>query len=267
MKGLFASLRGTNSEFSSGPLCKSSTGKIFTHEKIFTPKKTLRGAAARGLPPSSPIQTSIPPIPFSPFCTPPPTSNALQTLAHNPSRLAAMPDLSTVCLPLSPQSPSTAAAAGGELAGEQPAAAAVTTAAVAVSASAEAEAAGEAESASGGDGAPVLPVECRWSGRVRSFAGAGEGAGAAAVPACPAPRRGGGKKPSSAPSPSSTVATAPAHPSGRPFEEYVKEWKAKKAALGVPAGRCELPFLTSAPKAVRVFLLLVMICFDVVTDA
>ncbi|EEE57356.1 hypothetical protein OsJ_07493 [Oryza sativa Japonica Group] len=88
-----------------------------------------------------------------------------------------------------------------------------------------------------------------WSGRVRSFAGAGEGAGAAAVPACPAPRRGGGKKPSSAPSPSSTVATAPAHPSGRPFEEYVKEWKAKKAALGVPAGRCELPFLTGTPKA------------------
>uniref|UniRef100_A0A0D9YUU6 Histone-lysine N-methyltransferase n=1 Tax=Oryza glumipatula TaxID=40148 RepID=A0A0D9YUU6_9ORYZ len=162
-----------------------------------------------------------------------------------------MPDLSTVCLPLSPQPPSTAAAAGGELAGEQPAAAAVTTAAAAVSASAEAEAAGEAESASGGDGAPVLPVECRWSGRVRSFAGAGEGAGAAAVPACPAPRRGGGKKPSSAPSPSSTVATAPAHPSGRPFEEYVKEWKAKKAALGVPAGRCELPFLTGAPKAVE----------------
>uniref|UniRef100_A0A0E0G9R8 Uncharacterized protein n=1 Tax=Oryza nivara TaxID=4536 RepID=A0A0E0G9R8_ORYNI len=163
-----------------------------------------------------------------------------------------MPDLSTVCLPLSPQPPSTAAGAGGELAGEQPAAAAVTTAAVAVSASAEAEAAGEAESASGGDGAPVLPVECRWSGRVRSFAGAGEGAGAAAVPACPAPRRGGGKKPSSAPSPSSTVATAPAHPSGRPFEEYVKEWKAKKAALGVPAGRCELPFLTGAPKAQKI---------------
>ncbi|XP_052145694.1 histone-lysine N-methyltransferase ASHR3-like isoform X2 [Oryza glaberrima] len=163
-----------------------------------------------------------------------------------------MPDLSTVCLPLSPQPPSTAAAAGGELAGEQPAAAAaVTTAAAAVSASAEAEAAGEAESASGGDGAPVLPVECRWSGRVRSFAGAGEGAGAAAVPACPAPRRGGGKKPSSAPSPLSTVATAPAHPSGRPFDEYVKEWKAKKAALGVPAGRCELPFLTGAPKAVE----------------
>uniref|UniRef100_A0A0E0CNB2 Histone-lysine N-methyltransferase n=1 Tax=Oryza meridionalis TaxID=40149 RepID=A0A0E0CNB2_9ORYZ len=27
------------------------------------------------------------------------------------------------------------------------------------------------------------------------------------------------------------------------------EWKAKKAALGVPAGRCELPFLTGAPKA------------------
>uniref|UniRef100_A0A0E0CNB4 Histone-lysine N-methyltransferase n=1 Tax=Oryza meridionalis TaxID=40149 RepID=A0A0E0CNB4_9ORYZ len=195
--------------------------------------------------------TSIPPIPFSLFCTPPPTSNALQTLAHNPSRLAAMPDLSTVCLPLSPQPPSTDAAAGGELAGEQPAAAAVTAAAAAVSASAEAEAAGEAEaeSASGGDGAPVLPVECRWSGRVRSFAAAGEGAAAAAVPACPAPRRGGGKKPSSAPSPSSTVATAPAHPSGRPFEEYVKEWKAKKAALGVPAGRCELPFLTGAPKA------------------
>lgn len=192
MKGLFASLRGTNSEFSSGPLCKSSTGKIFTHEKIFTPKKTLRGAAARGLPPSSPIQTSIPPIPFSPFCTPPPTSNALQTLAHNPSRLAAMPDLSTVCLPLSPQPPSTAAAAGGELAGEQPAAAAVTTAAVAVSASAEAEAAGSRIRLRWRRRA-VLPVECRWSGRVRSFAGAGEGAGAAAVPRAPPRAAGAGK--------------------------------------------------------------------------
>lgn len=119
MKGLFASLRETNSEFSSGPLCKSSTGKIFTHEKIFTPKKTLRGAAARGLPPSSPIQTSIPPIPFSPFCTTPPTSNALQTLAHNPSRLAAMPDLSTVCLP-SRRNPLHRRRRRRELAGEQP---------------------------------------------------------------------------------------------------------------------------------------------------
>ncbi|KAF0933606.1 hypothetical protein E2562_018848 [Oryza meyeriana var. granulata] len=202
----------------------------------------LRGAAARGFPffPNSDLHSVLP------VSAAPPNTNALQTLAHNPSHLAAMPDLSTVCLPLSPQLPVDAA---GESVGEQTGDDAAATTAATVSAAAEPESAsgGDGAGAEGCDGTPVLPVECRWSGRVRSFTAAD----AAAVPACPAPRRGGGKKPSSAPSPSSTVAPALAQALGRPLEEYVGEWEAKKVALGVPARRCELPFLTGAPKAVE----------------
>uniref|UniRef100_A0A0D9VI72 SET domain-containing protein n=1 Tax=Leersia perrieri TaxID=77586 RepID=A0A0D9VI72_9ORYZ len=174
-----------------------------------------------------------------------------------------MPDLSTVCLPLSPELPADAAGVSpAEQAGD---AAAVAAAAVLAAVSVSVVAAEQPEPPSGGDGdgvlgghgdgAPVLPVECRWSGRVRSFGLADAGAVEAAVPALPAPRRGGGKKPSSsssAPAPSSAAAPhAPAQASGRPLEEYVREWQAKKAALGVPPNRCELPFLTGAPKAVE----------------
>uniref|UniRef100_A0A0A9CW57 SDG4 n=1 Tax=Arundo donax TaxID=35708 RepID=A0A0A9CW57_ARUDO len=37
----------------------------------------------------------------------------------------------------------------------------------------------------------------------------------------------------------------------RTLEDHVSDWAARKAAAGVPAHRCELPFLTGAPKAVE----------------
>ncbi|KAL5207836.1 hypothetical protein ABZP36_032271 [Zizania latifolia] len=149
-----------------------------------------------------------------------------------------MPDLSAICLPLLPELPVDAA---GDPVGDQAGDAAATAAAAA--AAPESASGGDSAGGGGGDGGPVLPVECRWNGRVRSFSVAGAGA----VSACPASRRGGGNKPSSAPSPSST----PAQASGRSLEEYVREWEARKAAQGVPACHCELPFLTGAPKAVE----------------
>jgi len=95
----------------------------------------------------------------------------------------------------------------------------------------------------------MLPVECRWSGRVRTF----DMSGAGGAVACPAARRGGGvgKKPSAvapSPGPSRTQAPAP----GKTLEERVSEWAARKAAAGVPAHHCVLPFFTGAPKAVRI---------------
>ncbi|XP_025799031.1 uncharacterized protein LOC112878961 isoform X2 [Panicum hallii] len=91
----------------------------------------------------------------------------------------------------------------------------------------------------------MLPVECRWSGRVRTFDMSGAGGAAA----CPAARRGGGggKKPSFAPSPGPSRTQAPAP--GKTLEERVSEWAARKAAAGVPAHHCVLPFLAGAPKA------------------
>ncbi|KAL5213291.1 hypothetical protein ABZP36_024138 [Zizania latifolia] len=153
-----------------------------------------------------------------------------------------MPDLSTVCLPLPPELPVDAAGDPvGDQAGDAAAAAADATAAP------ESASGGDSAGGGGGDGGPVAPVQCRWNGRVRSFSVAGAGAASA----CPAARRGGGKKPSSALSPSSTASPTPAQASGRPLEEYVREWEARKVAQGVPARHCELPFLTGAPKAVE----------------
>jgi hypothetical protein len=104
------------------------------------------------------------------------------------------------------------------------------------------------EDGGGGGGPLMLPVECRWSGRVRTFDMSGAGGAAA----CPAARRGGGggKKPSFAPSPGPSRTQAPAP--GKTLEERVSEWAARKAAAGVPAHHCVLPFLAGAPKAVRI---------------
>ncbi|KAF8677836.1 hypothetical protein HU200_046427 [Digitaria exilis] len=90
----------------------------------------------------------------------------------------------------------------------------------------------------------MLPVECQWSRRVRTF----DVAGAGAAPACPAARR-GGKKPSLAPLQGPSLTQAPEL--GPTLEERVSEWAARKTAAGVPAHHCVLPFLTGAPKAVE----------------
>jgi hypothetical protein len=39
----------------------------------------------------------------------------------------------------------------------------------------------------------------------------------------------------------------------RTLEEHVDQWAARRMRAGVPARRCVLPFLTGAPKAVRIF--------------
>jgi len=155
-----------------------------------------------------------------------------------------MPDLSTVCLPPSPELPVDAA---GDLADDHAGDAAAAAASIdAAPASASSSASVED---SGGGGPLMLPVECRWSGRVRTFDMSGAGGAAA----CPAARRGGGggKKPSFAPSPGPSRAQDPAP--GKTLEERVSEWAARKAAAGIPAHHCVLPFLTGAPKAVSFF--------------
>jgi hypothetical protein len=38
----------------------------------------------------------------------------------------------------------------------------------------------------------------------------------------------------------------------KPLEEYVAEWKEKKVKSGVPEIECDLPFLTNAPRMVRI---------------
>ncbi|XP_062222797.1 histone-lysine N-methyltransferase ASHR3-like isoform X2 [Phragmites australis] len=144
-----------------------------------------------------------------------------------------MPDLSTVYLPPFPE---LSVDAAGDHAGDAAAADA-------------APASSSASVGGGGGGATILPAGCRWSGRVRTFDVAGAGKAEGAVAACPTARRGGGKKPSSAPSP--TPARVPAPAPVRTLEEHVSEWAARKAAAGVPARRCVLPFLTGAPKAVE----------------
>ncbi|KAM3226639.1 hypothetical protein ACQJBY_058968 [Aegilops geniculata] len=107
-----------------------------------------------------------------------------------------MPDLSTVCPELSVDA--AVDLLGGDAAAD-PATAAT-------------------ESSSGGDGAPIIPVECRWSGRVRAF----DVQGAVPVTACPEARRGGERKSSSVPLPSSAPASL-APVSGRVLEDYVNE--------------------------------------------
>ena len=150
-----------------------------------------------------------------------------------------MPDLSTVYLPPSPELPVDAA---GDHAGDA-AAASIDAAPASSSASVE-----DGGGGGGGGGPLMLPVECRWSGRVRTFDMSGAGGAAA----CPAARRGGGggKKPSFAPSPGPSRAQDPAP--GKTLEERVSEWAARKAAAGIPAHHCVLPFFTGAPKAVRI---------------
>ncbi|KAL6899608.1 hypothetical protein ACP4OV_006266 [Aristida adscensionis] len=161
-----------------------------------------------------------------------------------------MPDLSTAYLPPFPE---LAHDAAGDLAGEHAGDAAGDAAAAPSTSSASVPAA-----AAAGGGAPTLPAECRWSGRVRTFAVAGAGEGEETVAACPAaPRRSGGKKPVSAPSPAPSRALAPGpsrtlgSAAARTLEDHVSEWAAKKAAAGVPSNHCVLPFLTGAPKAVE----------------
>jgi histone-lysine N-methyltransferase SETD2 len=154
-----------------------------------------------------------------------------------------MPDLSTVYLPPFPE---LSVDAAGDLADDHAGDAAAATASIdAVPASASSPA-----SVDGGGGSLMLPMECRWGGRVRSF----DMAGADAAAICPAARRGGsgsGKKPSLAPSPGPSRTQAPAR--GPSLEKRVSEWAARKTAAGVPAHHCVLPFLTGAPKAVRIF--------------
>ncbi|PUZ76508.1 hypothetical protein GQ55_1G296600 [Panicum hallii var. hallii] len=161
-----------------------------------------------------------------------------------------MPDLSTVYLPPFPElSVDAAGDLADDHAGDAAAAASIDAAPASASSSASVEDGG------GGGGPLMLPVECRWSGRVRTFDMSG-GGGAAA---CPAARRGGGggKKPSFAPSPGPSRTQAPAP--GKTLEERVSEWAARKAAAGVPAHHCVLPFLTGAPKAVECCL-----CFRII---
>ncbi|KAL6633998.1 hypothetical protein ACP70R_026669 [Stipagrostis hirtigluma subsp. patula] len=156
-----------------------------------------------------------------------------------------MPDLSTVYVPPFPDlAVDTAGAVVGDHAGD--------AAATAAAAAAPASASSSAAVVSGGGrigGPPILPAECRWSGRVRTFAVASAGESEDTMAACPAPRRSGGKKPSSAPSPTParSLALAPA----RTLQEHVDEWAARKAAAGVPARHCVLPFLTGAPRAIE----------------
>ncbi|VAI58386.1 unnamed protein product [Triticum turgidum subsp. durum] len=111
-----------------------------------------------------------------------------------------MPDLSTVC-------PELSADAAVDLVGGDAAADPATAAAAAAT-----------ESSSGGDGAPIIPVECRWSGRVRAF----DVQGAVPVTACPEARRGGERRSSSVPPPSSAAASL-APLSGWVLEDYVNE--------------------------------------------
>jgi len=147
-----------------------------------------------------------------------------------------MPDLSTGYLPPFPEFSLDAGTLAVDHAGD--------------AAAADAAPAYASSSTTVGGGAVdlIIPAECRWTGRVRTFemAGAGEGA----VTACPAARRGGGKNLSliRSPEPARTQASA----SAPTLEERVSEWAAKKAAAGVPAHHCVLPFLTGAPRAVRI---------------
>nr|CAB3447205.1 unnamed protein product [Digitaria exilis] len=153
-----------------------------------------------------------------------------------------MPDLSTVYLPPFPE---LCVDASGNLAGDQAGddAAATATATAVSSIDAALASASPSASVDGGGGAPLmLPVECQWSRRVRTF----DVAGAGAAPACPAARR-GGKKPSLAPLQGPSLTQAPEL--GPTLEERVSEWAARKTAAGVPAHHCVLPFLTGAPKA------------------
>ncbi|CAD6250370.1 unnamed protein product [Miscanthus lutarioriparius] len=149
-----------------------------------------------------------------------------------------MPDLSTGYLPPFPEFSLNAGTLAVDHAGD--------------AAAADAAPAYASSSATVGGGAVdlIIPAECRWTGRVRTFdmAGAGEGA----VTACPAARRGGGKNLSliRSPEPARTQASA----SAPTLEERVSEWAAKKAAAGVPAHHCVLPFLTGAPRAVECWL-------------
>ncbi|RLM77968.1 hypothetical protein C2845_PM12G20160 [Panicum miliaceum] len=154
-----------------------------------------------------------------------------------------MPDLSTVYLPPFPE---LSVDAAGDLADDHAgdaAAASIDAAPAPASSSASVE-----DGGGGGGGPLMLPVECRWNGRVRTFDMSDAGGAAA----CPTARRGGGggKKPSFAPSPGPSRTQAPAP--GKTLEERVSEWAARKAAAGVPAHHCVLPFLTGAPKAVRI---------------
>jgi len=148
-----------------------------------------------------------------------------------------MPDLSTGYLPPFPEFSLDAGTLAVDHAGD--------------AAAADAAPAYASSSATVGGGAVdlIIPAECRWTGRVRTFemAGAGEGA---VTTACPATRRGGGKNLSliRSPEPVRTQASA----SAPTLEERVSEWAAKKAAAGVPAHHCVLPFLTGAPRAVRI---------------
>lgn len=171
--------------------------------------------------------------------TSPTSPNALQTLVHSPCPLAvaAMPDLSTGYLPPFPELSLDAGALAVEHAGEAAAAASADAAPAYTSSSA---------SVGGGGGGLIIPAECRWRGRVRTFDTAGPGD----VTACPAARRSGGKELSLIPSPEPARTQASA--SAPTLEERVSEWAAKKAAAGVPAHHCVLPFLTGAPRAVRI---------------
>lgn len=45
----------------------------------------------------------------------------------------------------------------------------------------------------------------------------------------------------------------------KPLEEHVVEWKEKKVKAGVPEMECDLPFLTNAPRMVRILYFL-MVC-------
>ncbi|CAL5020960.1 unnamed protein product [Urochloa decumbens] len=153
-----------------------------------------------------------------------------------------MPDLSTVYLPPFPE---LSVDAAGNLADDHTGDAAVAAASIDA---APASASSSASVSDGGGGSLVLPAECRWRSRVRTFGTADAGADAAA--ACPAARRGdGGKKPSLYPSPGPSRTQAPAR--GPTLEKRVSEWAARKAAAGVPANHCVLPFLIGAPKEVE----------------
>ncbi|CAO2046543.1 unnamed protein product [Urochloa humidicola] len=156
-----------------------------------------------------------------------------------------MPDLSTVYLPPFPE---LSVDAAGDLADDHTGDDAAAAAAASIDAApASASSSASVSDGGGGGGSLVLPAECRWNSRVRTFDLVDAGADAAA--ACPAARRGGGgggKKPSSGSS------RTQAHPARGPtLEKRVSEWAARKAAAGVPANHCELPFLTGAPKAVE----------------
>jgi len=153
-----------------------------------------------------------------------------------------MPDLSTGYLPPFPEFSLDAGTLAVDHAGDAAAAAAADAA--------PAYASSSATVGGGGYGGVdlIIPAECRWRGRIRTFDMAGAGEGAAT--ACPDARPGGGKNLSLIPSPEPARTQASA--SAPTLEERVSEWAAKKAAAGVPAHHCVLPFLTGAPKAVRI---------------